>query len=61
MSYPRRGWYCEQLIKQMWGPHFLEKTETVDVHIHWFREKLEPYLSKPEYLITVRESGYRFD
>ncbi|BBA79642.1 two-component response regulator [cyanobacterium endosymbiont of Rhopalodia gibberula] len=60
MSYPRRVWSREQLIKQIWGPDFLGDTKTVDVHIRWLREKLEHDPSQPEYLITARWFGYRF-
>lgn len=57
---PRRVWSREQLIEQVWGPDFLGDTKTVDVHIRWLREKLEPDPSKPEYIVTVRGFGYRF-
>ncbi|TVQ59655.1 MAG: DNA-binding response regulator [Spirulina sp. DLM2.Bin59] len=60
MSSPRRVWSREQLIEQIWGMDFLGDTKTVDVHIRWLREKLEPDPSKPKYLITVRGFGYRF-
>jgi two-component system phosphate regulon response regulator PhoB len=61
MSYPRRVWSREQLIDQVWGLDFLGDTKTVDVHIRWLREKLEQDPSQPEYLITVRGFGYRFE
>jgi len=57
---PRRVWSREQLIEQIWGPDFLGDTKTVDVHIRWLREKLEPDPSHPEYIVTVRGFGYRF-
>ena len=57
---PRRVWSREQLIEQVWGPDFLGDTKTVDVHIRWLREKLEPDPSHPEYIVTVRGFGYRF-
>lgn len=60
ISSPRRVWSREQLIEQIWGPDFLGDTKTVDVHIRWLREKLEPDPSQPEYIITVRGFGYRF-
>ncbi len=60
ISSPRRVWSREQLIEQVWGPDFLGDTKTVDVHIRWLREKLEPDPSKPEYIVTVRGFGYRF-
>lgn len=60
ISSPRRVWSREQLIEQIWGPDFLGDTKTVDVHIRWLREKLEPDPSQPTYIITVRGFGYRF-
>ncbi|MDR9404004.1 MAG: response regulator transcription factor [Halothece sp. Uz-M2-17] len=57
---PRRVWSREQLIEQIWGPDFLGDTKTVDVHIRWLREKLEPDPSQPSYIVTVRGFGYRF-
>ncbi len=60
ISSPRRVWSREQLIEQIWGPDFLGDTKTVDVHIRWLREKLEPDPSQPQYLVTVRGFGYRF-
>jgi len=57
---PRRVWSREQLIEQVWGPDFLGDTKTVDVHIRWLREKLEPDPSEPSYIVTVRGFGYRF-
>lgn len=61
ISNPRRVWSREQLIDQVWGPDFVGDTKTVDVHIRWLREKLEKDPSQPEYLITVRGFGYRFN
>ena len=36
------------------------KDRTVDVHVRWLREKLEPSPSRPEMLLTVRGIGYKF-
>jgi len=60
ISSPRRVWSREQLIEQIWGPDFLGDTKTVDVHIRWLREKLEPDPSQPAYIVTIRGFGYRF-
>ena len=48
MSYPRRVWSREQLIKQVWGDDFLGESKTVEVHIRWLREKLELDPSQPK-------------
>lgn len=60
MRHPRRVWSREQLIERVWGPDFMGDSKTVDVHIRWLREKLEPMPSNPKYLVTVRGFGYRF-
>ncbi|MEM9275543.1 MAG: response regulator transcription factor [Cyanobacteria bacterium P01_F01_bin.143] len=61
MSYPRRVYSREQLIDRVWGADFLGDSKTVDVHIRWLREKLEVDPSNPEYIVTVRGFGYRFE
>jgi len=49
-----------QLLKQVWGYGFPGGTRTVDVHVHWLREKIEDDLGYPVRLQTVRGVGYRF-
>ena len=61
MSYTQRVWSREQLLDQIWGPDFVGDSKTVDVHIRWLREKLEADPSHPEYIVTVRGFGYRFE
>ncbi len=59
MRHPRRVWSREQLLERVWGTDFVGDTKTVDVHIRWLREKLEPDPSQPRYVHTVRGFGYR--
>ena len=56
-----RAFTREQLLNQVWGYDFAGDTRTVDVHVSWLRQKVEPEPSKPVRLITVRGVGYRFD
>jgi DNA-binding response OmpR family regulator len=49
------------LLERVWGWEFSGGTRTVDVHIHWLREKIESDPSKPSRIVTVRGSGYRFE
>jgi two-component system OmpR family response regulator len=49
------------LLERVWGWDFGGGTRTVDVHIHWLREKIEADPSNPIRLVTVRGSGYRFE
>lgn len=51
----------DRLLEQVWGWDFGGGTRTVDVHIHWMREKIEPDPEKPVRIITVRGAGYRFE
>jgi DNA-binding response OmpR family regulator len=49
------------LLERVWGFDFLGDSRTVDVHIRWLREKVEPDPSRPVYIQTVRGVGYRFE
>lgn len=56
---PKQVWTREQLIKWVWSTDYIGDFKTVDVHIRWLREKIEPNPGKPEYIKTVRGFGYR--
>jgi DNA-binding response OmpR family regulator len=49
------------LLERVWGLDFVGDSRTVDVHIRWLREKIEPDPSRPRYIQTVRGVGYRFE
>ncbi len=49
------------LLERVWGWDFAGGTRTVDVHIHWLREKIEVDPARPARIVTVRGSGYRFE
>lgn len=49
------------LLERVWGFDFLGDSRTVDVHIRWLREKIEPNPATPRYIQTVRGVGYRFE
>lgn len=51
----------DMLLERVWGYDFLGDSRTVDVHIRWLREKVEPDPSQPVYIHTVRGVGYRFE
>jgi len=51
----------EQLLEKVWGYDFAGETRTVDVHIRWLRQKIEPDPSRPRYVITVRGAGYKLE
>lgn len=50
----------QTLLSRVWGEDCYVDDRTVDVHIRWLREKLEPIPAKPEMLLTVRGVGYKF-
>ncbi|MCS7191835.1 MAG: response regulator transcription factor [Armatimonadetes bacterium] len=50
----------EQLLEIAWGQKEFIDQHTVDVHIHWLREKIEPDPKNPKRILTVRGIGYRF-
>jgi two-component system phosphate regulon response regulator PhoB len=60
MGSPGRVWSREDLIQAIWGADFMGDRKTVDVHIRWLREKIEPDPGHPQYVITLRGFGYRF-
>ncbi len=51
----------EFILDKVWGWDFVGDSRTVDVHIRWLREKIEPDPAKPQRIITVRGAGYRFE
>ncbi len=51
----------EKLLQEVWGYNALPETRTVDVHMAWLRRKLEDNPRVPEYFLTVRGMGYKFE
>jgi DNA-binding response OmpR family regulator len=49
------------LLTRVWGYDYFGDSRTVDVHIRWLREKIEPDPSSPIRIATVRGIGYRFE
>ncbi|MFF2885216.1 response regulator [Paenibacillus sp. NPDC057967] len=49
----------QQLLHGVWDYHFLGDTRIVDVHISHLRDKLEKNARSPEYIMTVRNVGYK--
>lgn len=48
----------DTLFQMIWGAESLEDTRTVAVHVSNLRKKIEPDPTNPEWIITVRGSGY---
>ena len=50
-----------QLIDRIWGADYVGDTKTLDVHVKRLRAKIEPEPGSPQYLVTVRGLGYKFE
>lgn len=61
LAHPGRVFDRQTLLARVWGEDaaFVDE-RTVDVHVRWLREKIEPAPGKPEHLLTVRGVGYKF-
>jgi DNA-binding response OmpR family regulator len=51
----------EQLIDAAWGPSVIVTERVVDTHIVNLRKKIEPVPEKPQFILSVRGMGYRFE
>ena len=50
----------DQLLRDVWGDRVSARSQTLDVHIRWLRQKVELNPTRPVYIQTVRMIGYRF-
>jgi two-component system, OmpR family, alkaline phosphatase synthesis response regulator PhoP len=50
----------DQLLNDVWGYNAMPSTRTVDVHVAWLRQKIEPNPRHPQHLLTVHGLGYKF-
>jgi two-component system, OmpR family, alkaline phosphatase synthesis response regulator PhoP len=50
----------DELLNAVWGYESMPFTRTVDVHIAWLRQKVEPHPRRPQFILTVHGVGYRF-
>ena len=51
----------DELLDAVWGYQATPETRTVDVHVSWLRQKLEPDPHNPKHIVTVYGLGYRFE
>jgi DNA-binding response OmpR family regulator len=49
------------ILDRVWGWDYGGGTRTVDVHVRWLREKIEPDPADPKRIATVRGVGYCFE
>jgi len=61
LQHPGRVFSREQILDEVWGYDFYGGPRTVDVHVRWLRQKIEPDAANPTRLRTIRGSGYLFE
>jgi two-component system KDP operon response regulator KdpE len=47
------------LLREVWGPAYVEETQYLRVFMRQLRQKLEPNPNKPQFLVTTPGIGYR--
>lgn len=50
----------EEILERVWEYSREVSSRTIDVHIAWLRQKLEPDPQAPRHIQTIRGKGYRF-
>lgn len=60
MRHPNKILKRAFLMKEVWETDYIGDTRTLDVHVHWLRQKIEEDPSRPRLLRTIRGIGYRF-
>ena len=49
-----------QILTDVWGPGFAERTNYLRFHMARLRRKLEDYPARPRHLLTEPGMGYRY-
>jgi two-component system KDP operon response regulator KdpE len=49
----------QQILREVWGPNYVDQTQYLRVYMAHLREKLEAEPSKPALLLTEPGIGYR--
>ncbi len=60
-SNPGRSYSREELLDLVWGYEFSGYEHTVNSHVNRLRDKLEPDVNKPIFILTTWGTGYRFN
>ncbi len=50
----------EFLLEQVWGPAYKEERHYLKLYVWYLRQKIEPDVNHPQYILTERGVGYRF-
>jgi DNA-binding response OmpR family regulator len=51
---------CDQILREVWGHNDRSANKTLATCIHRLRTKIERDTRHPQYIITVRNKGYKF-
>lgn len=60
LSHPGKTLDRGFLMRQVWKTDYVGDTRTLDVHVRWVRQAIEPEPASPRYIRTVRGVGYCF-
>ena len=60
-TYPGMVLSREQVLQKVWGYDFYGDERVVDVHIGRIRQKLESDPANPQFVLTIRGVGYKFE
>jgi len=61
MTYPGKVLSRKLLMRKVWDTDYAGDTRTLEVHICWLRKKIEKDTRHPQYIKTVRGTGYRLE
>ncbi len=59
-SHPGRSYSREQILNLIWGYDYDGMAHTVNAHINRLRNKIEPDMNNPAFILTTWGIGYRF-
>jgi len=61
LDHPDKVLAADEILAQLWGPTYVGDPDLVKQFVYRLRAKLEDNPSEPQYLVTVRGSGYAFE
>ncbi len=50
----------DDILNNVWGYDAMPTTRTVDTHVAWLRQKIEPNPKQPQFILTAHGFGYKF-
>jgi two-component system KDP operon response regulator KdpE len=60
LSHPGKVLTHRQLLREVWGPPYVEHSHYLRIYMGHLRQKLEANPARPRHLITETGVGYRF-